>query len=141
MSARRSTGVILIASGSIGLVFGIGLSATGIGALCGIPLVLICIPVMIWGYLMKAKDQEIKDERFSERMLQTQAVASGINICPRCKTPNQNINPVCLGCGLRFVPLGSLPPVSVVDPIEVSHRAKQVKDWNNLINEDNSPGS
>lgn len=144
MSARRSTGVLLIASGSIGITVGFLLSITGIGAICGIPLVLVCIPMMIWGYLMKAKDQEIKDERFSERMLQTQAVASGINICPQCRNPNQNTSPFCSGCGHRFVPLGTLQPASVVNPIKTSHRAnelshsaKQVKNVNDLFADDN----
>lgn len=136
MSARRSTGVILIASGSVGITVGFLLSITGIGAICGIPIVLVCIPMIIWGYLMKAKDQEIKDERFSERMLQTQAVASGVNLCPQCRNPNKNTSPYCSSCGFRFVPLGNLPPASVVDPIELTHRSKQVKNMTNPVFED-----
>lgn len=141
MSARRSTGVVLIASGSIGLFIGLVLSASFVGAMCGIPLVLISIILMIWGYLMKAKDQEIKNEQFNERMLLTQAVASGVNICPQCKTPNQKTSSACSGCGYRFIPAGYPEPGSVVNPVEMSHKTKQVKDWNDPIVESNSADS
>ena len=141
MSTRRSTGVILIASGSIGLFIGLVLSASMVGAICGIPLILVCIPMMIWGYLMKAKDKEIKEEQFAERMLQTQAVASGINLCPQCRTPNQNTNPACSRCGFRFVPLGNPQPISAVDPTEISFRAKQTDDWRKPIIEEDSADS
>lgn len=141
MSTRRSTGVILIASGSIGLFIGLVLSASFVGAICGVPLILVCIPMMIWGYLMKAKDKEIKEEQFAERMLMTQAVASGINICPQCKTPNQNTNPACLGCGFRFAPLGDPQPVSAIDPTEISFRARQIDDRKKPIIESDSADS
>jgi hypothetical protein len=130
MSARRSTGVILIASGSIGIFIGLVLSATGLGAICGIPMVLVCIIMVIWGYLMKAKDQAIKDEQLAERMLMTQAVASGVNLCPKCKTPNQNTSQFCSSCGFQFAHIGDGRPVSAVDPADAALRNKQVRDQN-----------
>ena len=104
-------------------------------------MILVCIPMMIWGYIMKAKDRELKNEQFNERMLLTQAVASGINICPQCKTPSKNTNPACSGCGFRFVPLENLQPVSVVDPIESAHTLKQVKNYVDPIIGSDSPDS
>ena len=141
MSTRRSTGVFLIATGWIGVFIGLVISVSLVGAICGVPLILVCIPIMIWGYLMKAKDQELKDEKFNERMLLTQATASGINICPQCKTPNKNTNPTCSGCGYRFVPTGNLQPLSVADPIEFAHSSKQVKNFTDNVIEDSSPDS
>lgn len=132
MSARRSTGVLLIASGSIGTFVGFLLSVTGIGALCGVPLILVCIPMTIWGYLMKAKHQALKDEELTERMLHTQAVASGVNICHRCKAPNHMSNPSCATCGFDFMPAGNPRPISAVDPTEVALRSKQMKDKKNF---------
>ena len=136
MASRRSTGVILIASGSIGIFIGIVLSATGIGAICGIPMVIVCIIMVIWGYLMKAKDQAIKDENLTERMLMTQAVASGVNLCPRCKTPNPQTSGFCAGCGFEFVRLGNPQPISAVDPAEAALRSKQMKNSRNSVFED-----
>lgn len=126
MSARRSTGVILIASGSIGITIGIIISFTGILAICGIPMVLVCIPMIIWGYLMKAKDRDLKDQEFAERMLQTQAVASGVNICPQCRAPNQMTSPYCPSCGFAFYPIGERP-ISAVHPAEAAMFGKQIK--------------
>src|ERR1043166_1936699 len=99
MSARRSGGVFLIASGSIGLTICLAISATGFGAICGIPVGLVCIVMIIWGYLMKAKDKEIREERLGERMLLTQAIASGVSLCPQCRVPNPMTNRACATCG------------------------------------------
>jgi len=127
MSARRSTGVMLIASGSIGITIGIIISFTGILAICGIPMVLVCIPMVIWGYLMKAKDRDLKDQEFAERMLQTQAVASGVNICPQCRSPNQITSPYCSSCGFAFDPISGPRSISAVDPVEAALLGNQIK--------------
>jgi hypothetical protein len=129
VSARRTTGVILIASGGIGITIGFALTATGVGAVCGIPLILLGIITIIWGYLMKAKDKALREERLGERMLMTQAVASGVNLCPKCKTPNSAFNPRCSGCGFEFVPLGDPRPISAIDPADAALKIKQVNDW------------
>lgn len=125
MSARRSGGVIMIASGSIGMLIGFILTGTGIGAICGLPMILVCIIMIIWGYLMKAKDQAIRDDRVAERMLQTQAIASGVNICQRCKTPNPNTFQTCSACGAEFPRIGDPGPISAVDPAELTLITKQ----------------
>jgi len=86
--------------------------------------------MIIWGYLMKAKDQAIKDERLTERMLMTQAVASGVNLCPKCRAPNPQTSAFCAGCGFGFVPSADPRPVSAIDPADSALRSKQVKDQN-----------
>jgi hypothetical protein len=118
---------MLIAGGSVGILIGLIISTTLVGAICGIPIVIVSIVMTIQGYLMKAKDQAIKDEKFSERMLQTQAVASGVNICHRCKAANARTNPECANCGQPFMRIGDPQPISAIDPTEVALRAKQTK--------------
>lgn len=126
MSARRSTGVILIASGSIGLFIGLVLSASLAGAICGVPMIIVCIIMMIWGYLMKAKDEELKGEMLAERLLHTQAVASGVNLCPKCKSATHASIPTCSSCGYEFV-RPTAPTVSGIDPAEIAATTKVVR--------------
>jgi hypothetical protein len=140
MSARRSTGVMLIASGSIGIVIGLVLSASVVGALCGVPMIIVCGIMIIWGYLMKAKDQNIKDEQLTERMLMTQAVASGVNLCPKCRTPNHASVPICSGCGFELVRVGDPRPISAVeptntasDPVVAAFQGKRIKDAKDFV--------
>jgi hypothetical protein len=53
--AKENTGIILIVLGFSGLVLGLILSATVLGAVCGIPIVIAALPVIIYGYVQHHK--------------------------------------------------------------------------------------
>lgn len=103
------TGTLLIAVGTFGLAIGVGISVTGIGAICGIPLVLISFIPFIWGMVIRAKAKRLKEEEYLQkgvdRIAQLHATSQRLIICPACQTPNENINPKCSACGTEFQPV------------------------------------
>ena len=52
-------GLILGIGGALGLLLGLGLSATGIGACIGLPLAFVSLPFAIWGscWIYQARSQ------------------------------------------------------------------------------------
>ncbi len=93
---KDATGTVFIAIGIIGLSVGVGISATGIGAICGIPLVLLAFIPFIWGMLMRAKAKREREESYlregMNRVTEVHAAAQQILICTVCQKPNSNLS-------------------------------------------------
>lgn len=106
--AKDATGTIFIAIGIIGLSVGVGISATGIGAICGIPLALLSFIPFIWGMLMRSKAKRMREEIYLQeglnRITQIHATSQQIIVCSICQQPNPNTNAVCINCRTSFVP-------------------------------------
>lgn len=102
MAARNTGGTMMIAGGWVISSVGFMLSLTGVGAVCGVPMIIASIPVIIWGHVLKSRQAEINEEKFQERILETQATAEGINICPMCKAVTPNTQSNCNACGFEY---------------------------------------
>lgn len=100
--ARDAGGTVLIAIGIFGFAIGCGISVTGIGALCGIPLALLSLIPFIWGLLMRQKANRLRQEAYLQRSVEEvariHAASQDMSICPTCKTPNPRGSSICGGC-------------------------------------------
>lgn len=105
MSAKGVSGSILSTLGWAAIVIGAAVSVTGVGALCGIPLLIVGIVILVSGSLMEKKDNTERTEKYLKQIVQTTAAAQDVVICPSCGTARQNTSPNCPRCGLVYEPV------------------------------------
>ncbi len=90
--ARDAGGTLLIAVGTFGFAIGCGISVTGIGALCGIPLALVSLIPFAWGMLMRQKANRLRQEAYMQKSVREvsmiHAASQGVAICGICGAPN-----------------------------------------------------
>ena len=106
---KGTSAVFLISVGLIGTFLGFLLSATGIGAICGLPMIVVCFVIMLWGFILQ--NQAKKEHAAQQIQAGVQQVLNQANPqsqmyrqCSKCGANNWANSAVCQTCQASLVP-------------------------------------
>jgi hypothetical protein len=94
--------------GGIGMFLGFILSLTGIGLICGLPIIIGSLPIMIYGgYKYRQHQLNQLKESIRSGIVEGSQVQQAKTLCPACGASNLSGNRFCASCG---------GPLSVEEP-------------------------
>jgi hypothetical protein len=109
-------GLILDIGGAVGLLLGLGLSTSVIGACLGLPLAFVSFPFLIWGsvWLYQARSQKAQEViaggisvGVREGIIAGAASPKPPRLCGQCGNELGSDAAFCTSCG---TPAGKAPP-------------------------------
>ena len=109
MADSYKTGGWLLGGGILISVVGLGLTATGIGAICGLPLILfIGLPLKIIGIAQMQKNRKVQFKQpYNQLPIQQIYIGTpqnnGFILCRKCGNKNNSVSNFCYVCGENLI--------------------------------------